>query len=301
MATRIGVGESTRFLAKHKGTFARLAAPGGFTGERFLGKCAPALGGPGRAGRGPARLHLQPDRRDRGLARRPAARGCASETPAQPTRTARARSRPLSPVSTTVSGSPMLAAARLRGQAAQLVVRLLGQPHHPGVVAEVGVAQLRPPVEAELLHDGAGEGPHQEVREHVGAGLLVEEALQARRRRRTRRSSAARAAAAGRARGRPRRGRRRSRSRRTRPRAGRTTAERPASARTSPAISCGWLCSSGGSGCTSHRPAAAGRRSPPPAGRARRRRAGRPRPLAAQKASCSTKVSLKSGRSESST
>jgi len=47
MATRIGVGESTRFLAKHKGTFARLAAPGGFTGERFLEKCAPALGEPG--------------------------------------------------------------------------------------------------------------------------------------------------------------------------------------------------------------------------------------------------------------
>jgi methylenetetrahydrofolate reductase (NADPH) len=47
MATKIGVGESTRFLVKHKGTFARLAAPGGFTGERFLEKCAPALGDPG--------------------------------------------------------------------------------------------------------------------------------------------------------------------------------------------------------------------------------------------------------------
>ncbi len=46
MATRIGVGESTRFLAKHKGTFARLAAPGGFTGERFLEQCAPALAPP---------------------------------------------------------------------------------------------------------------------------------------------------------------------------------------------------------------------------------------------------------------
>jgi methylenetetrahydrofolate reductase (NADPH) len=46
MATKIGVGESTRFLAKHKGTFARLAAPGGFTGERFLQKCAPTLGEP---------------------------------------------------------------------------------------------------------------------------------------------------------------------------------------------------------------------------------------------------------------
>ncbi len=47
MATRIGVGESTKFLAKNKGLFARLAAPGGFTGERFLEKCAPALGEPG--------------------------------------------------------------------------------------------------------------------------------------------------------------------------------------------------------------------------------------------------------------
>ena len=46
MATKIGVGESTRFLAKHKGTFARLAAPGGFTGERFLEKFAPALSPP---------------------------------------------------------------------------------------------------------------------------------------------------------------------------------------------------------------------------------------------------------------
>jgi methylenetetrahydrofolate reductase (NADPH) len=47
MATKIGVGESTRFLVKHKSTFARLAAPGGFTGERFLEKSAPALAEPG--------------------------------------------------------------------------------------------------------------------------------------------------------------------------------------------------------------------------------------------------------------
>lgn len=46
VATKIGVGESTRFLAKNKGTFARLAAPGGFTGERFLEKVAPALSPP---------------------------------------------------------------------------------------------------------------------------------------------------------------------------------------------------------------------------------------------------------------
>ena len=47
MATKIGVGESTKILAKNKGVFARLAAPGGFTGETFLQKCAPALGEPG--------------------------------------------------------------------------------------------------------------------------------------------------------------------------------------------------------------------------------------------------------------
>ena len=46
MATRIGVGESTRFLVKHKGALARLAAPGGFTGERFLEQCAPAVAMP---------------------------------------------------------------------------------------------------------------------------------------------------------------------------------------------------------------------------------------------------------------
>jgi len=46
MATKIGVGDSTRFLLKHKGAFLRLAAPGGFTGERFLEQCGPALARP---------------------------------------------------------------------------------------------------------------------------------------------------------------------------------------------------------------------------------------------------------------
>lgn len=46
MATKIGVGESTRFVAKHKGTLARLVAPGGFTGERFLDRCAAGLSAP---------------------------------------------------------------------------------------------------------------------------------------------------------------------------------------------------------------------------------------------------------------
>lgn len=40
MATKIGVGESTKFLVKQKGTLGRLMAPGGYTGESFLAKCA---------------------------------------------------------------------------------------------------------------------------------------------------------------------------------------------------------------------------------------------------------------------
>ena len=46
MAAKIGVGDSTRFLVKHRGAMLRLAAPGGFTGERFLEQCAPALARP---------------------------------------------------------------------------------------------------------------------------------------------------------------------------------------------------------------------------------------------------------------
>ncbi len=44
VATKIGVGDSTRFLVKQKGMMARLVAPGGFTGESFLAKCAPTVG-----------------------------------------------------------------------------------------------------------------------------------------------------------------------------------------------------------------------------------------------------------------
>lgn len=46
MATKIGVGDSTRFLAKQKGLMTRLVAPGGFTGESFVERCAPTLGDP---------------------------------------------------------------------------------------------------------------------------------------------------------------------------------------------------------------------------------------------------------------
>jgi methylenetetrahydrofolate reductase (NADPH) len=46
IAGKIGVGESTRFLSKHKKVFARLASPGGFTGETFLLACAAELSAP---------------------------------------------------------------------------------------------------------------------------------------------------------------------------------------------------------------------------------------------------------------
>lgn len=46
MATRIGVGESTRFLAKNTSLFARIAAPGGYSPERFLDRLAPAAAKP---------------------------------------------------------------------------------------------------------------------------------------------------------------------------------------------------------------------------------------------------------------
>ncbi len=46
MATKIGVGQSVRFLKSHASAFARIAAPGGFSPERFLEKAAPSLGDP---------------------------------------------------------------------------------------------------------------------------------------------------------------------------------------------------------------------------------------------------------------
>ncbi|MBB3039212.1 methylenetetrahydrofolate reductase [Hoyosella altamirensis] len=55
MATKIGVGESARFLAKNGGLFARIATPGGYDPARFLGRAAPALG---RNGMNIAGLHL---------------------------------------------------------------------------------------------------------------------------------------------------------------------------------------------------------------------------------------------------
>ena len=46
MAGKIGVGQSVRFLKSHASAFARIAAPGGFSPERFLLKAAPSLGDP---------------------------------------------------------------------------------------------------------------------------------------------------------------------------------------------------------------------------------------------------------------
>jgi methylenetetrahydrofolate reductase (NADPH) len=46
MASKIGVGESTRFLAKNKSVFARIATPGGYSPERFLDRLAPTVARP---------------------------------------------------------------------------------------------------------------------------------------------------------------------------------------------------------------------------------------------------------------
>lgn len=55
MATKIGVGESTRFLTKHASWFLRFAAPGGYSPERLLSRAEGALTAPGA---GVAGLHL---------------------------------------------------------------------------------------------------------------------------------------------------------------------------------------------------------------------------------------------------
>lgn len=43
MAAKIGVGDSTRFLAKHKASFARIASPGGYSPDRFLERMSGTL------------------------------------------------------------------------------------------------------------------------------------------------------------------------------------------------------------------------------------------------------------------
>jgi len=46
MATKIGVGQSVRFLSTHVGTLARIAAPGGFNPEKFLRRSARVFSDP---------------------------------------------------------------------------------------------------------------------------------------------------------------------------------------------------------------------------------------------------------------
>lgn len=55
MATKIGVGESARFLTRHAAWFVRFAAPGGYTPHKLLSRAAPALTAPSA---GVAGLHL---------------------------------------------------------------------------------------------------------------------------------------------------------------------------------------------------------------------------------------------------
>ena len=55
MATKIGVGESTRFLTRHASWFLRFAAPGGYVPERLLSRAERALAAPSA---GVAGLHL---------------------------------------------------------------------------------------------------------------------------------------------------------------------------------------------------------------------------------------------------
>ncbi|MGO2038320.1 MAG: 5,10-methylenetetrahydrofolate reductase, partial [Brevibacterium sp.] len=55
VATKIGVGESTRFLRKNTATFTRMIKPGGYNPRKFLDKLAPTLDDPAM---GVAGLHI---------------------------------------------------------------------------------------------------------------------------------------------------------------------------------------------------------------------------------------------------
>lgn len=55
VATKIGVGESTRFLRKNTVTFTKMAKPGGYNPRKFLDKLAPVLDNPSM---GVAGLHI---------------------------------------------------------------------------------------------------------------------------------------------------------------------------------------------------------------------------------------------------
>jgi methylenetetrahydrofolate reductase (NADPH) len=46
MAAKIGVGDSTRFLTKHRASFARIATPGGYNPDRFLERLSSTVADP---------------------------------------------------------------------------------------------------------------------------------------------------------------------------------------------------------------------------------------------------------------
>ena len=72
MATKIGVGESTRFWPRTKGSSPASRHRAGFTGERFVFDCARVVADPGAGVGRTAPVHVQPDRRDGNVARRAA-------------------------------------------------------------------------------------------------------------------------------------------------------------------------------------------------------------------------------------
>ena len=55
ISTRIGVGQSVRFLAKHRGLVGRFVKPGGFTPEELLENLAPVIA---EAGTGVVGVHI---------------------------------------------------------------------------------------------------------------------------------------------------------------------------------------------------------------------------------------------------
>ena len=68
VSTRIGIGESLRYLRKHGDFVTRFLQPGGFSPDRLIKGLAPVLADPGAEGRRVPHLHVQRSRRHRGVA-----------------------------------------------------------------------------------------------------------------------------------------------------------------------------------------------------------------------------------------
>ena len=68
VSTRIGIGESLRYLRKHGDFVTRFLRPGGFSPDRLLAGLAPVARRPGAEDRGLPHLHVQRPRRHRGVA-----------------------------------------------------------------------------------------------------------------------------------------------------------------------------------------------------------------------------------------